>query len=169
MKVNVAQLRRIEGGSEKFYFSEFLAPIELGNERLAFQSPLEVQMDVVNAGKSLLVKGKAKTEIAVNCSRCLQEFLYSLDFEFEDEWIPAELSSAEHEEMALIFEKDEFSLDERLVEHILLQLPMRFICSLECKGLCLKCGVDRNNTKCDCTNEDIDPRLAILSSWNKGV
>lgn len=169
MKVNVAQLRRTDGGTETFLFSEILAPIELGKETLVLQSPLDVQMDVINSGKSLLVIGKANTKVAVNCSRCLKEFIYGLDFEFEDEWIPVEFSSPDQEEIALIFDKDEFSLDERILEHVLLHLPMRFICSSECKGLCVRCGVDRNNTECDCTNEDIDPRLEILSNWNKGV
>ena len=169
MKINVAQLRRTEGGTERFEFSEVLPPIEMGNDFLVFQTPLNLQLDLVNTGKSLFVNGQASTRITVNCSRCLNEFLYNLDFTFEDEWIPAEVSSADNEETALIFEKDEFSIDERVIEHLILQLPMRFICSPDCKGLCTKCGVDRNNTECDCTSEDIDPRMEILSKWNKGV
>lgn len=169
MRVNVAQLRKAEGGSERFQFSEIPAPIEMGKDMLVFQTPLDVQMDIINTGKSLFVNGKANAGVSVNCSRCLKEFIYNIEFEFEDEWIPAEFSSSDQEETALIFEKDEFSIDERILEHLLLQLPMRFICSPDCKGLCVKCGVDRNNNKCDCTNEDIDPRLEILSKWNKGV
>lgn len=169
MKVNVAQLRRTEGGSERFSFSEILPPLELGKDRLVFQSPLELQLDVLNTGKSLLVKGKGSTKTAVDCSRCLKEFIYDLDFEFDDEWIPSEFSSEDEDPTALFFEKDEFEIDERINEHLILHLPMRFICSPDCKGLCVKCGVDRNITECDCTNEDIDPRLEILSKWNKGV
>lgn len=169
MKINVAHLRRTEGGTEKFQFSEILSPIEMGNDTLVFQTPLNLQLDLVNTGKSLFVNGQASTRIAVNCSRCLNEFLYNLDFKFEDEWIPAEISSSDQEETALIFESDEFTIDERVIEHLILQLPMRFICSPDCKGLCTKCGADRNNTECDCTSEDIDPRMEILSKWNKGV
>jgi len=169
VRINVAQLRRTEGGSERYQFSEIFAPIEMGKDMLVFHTPLEVQINLINTGKSLLVSGQANTRLAVNCSRCLREFLYNLDFEFEDEWIPAEFSSPDQEETALIFEKDEFSIDERILEHLFLHLPMRFVCSPDCKGLCVKCGADRNNTECNCTNEDIDPRLEILSKWNKGV
>jgi len=169
VKINVAQLRKSEGSTERFQFSEIPTPIEMGKEKLVFQTPLNVQIDLINTGKSLLVNGQANTIIAVNCSRCLKEFPYNLDFKFEDEWIPAEHSSLDEEGTALIFEKDEFSIDERILEHLLLQLPMRFICSPDCKGLCSKCGVDRNNTECDCTSVDIDPRMERLSKWNKGV
>jgi uncharacterized protein len=70
---------------------------------------------------------------------------------------------------AFVFDKDEFSIDERIQEHILLHLPMRFICSDSCQGLCPQCGTDLNLNSCTCVDSDIDPRLAILSKWNKGV
>lgn len=169
MKVNVAQLRRTEGGSERYQFSEGFPSLQLGNDEYIFQTPLDVLINVVNTGKSLLVKGRVHSEIGVNCSRCLKEFSYHLDFEFEDEWLPSEFAVKDEEENAFIFEKDEFSITERMMEHILLHLPMKFMCSEKCKGLCPRCGADRNTNPCACSDEIIDPRLEILSKWNKGV
>lgn len=169
MKVNVAQLRRTEGSSEEYQFSENFPSLQLGNEEYIFRTPLDVFIHAVNLRKSLAVKGRVNSEISVNCSRCLKEFPYHLDFEFEDEWMPIEFAAIDEEENAFIFEKDEFSITERVMEHILLHLPMKFMCSEECKGLCPKCGADRNINVCVCSNEIIDPRLEILSKWNKGV
>ncbi|NLI91394.1 MAG: DUF177 domain-containing protein [Peptococcaceae bacterium] len=169
MKVNVAQLRRTEGASARFLFSETFPPLQLGNEEYFFQAPMEVQLDVTNTGKSLLVKGKLSSVINVNCSRCLKEFPFPLAFEFEDEWLPIEFSELDEEESAFIFEKDEFCIDECVMEHVLVHIPMKFMCSEDCKGLCPKCGADRNKESCVCAGADIDPRLEILSKWNKGV
>jgi uncharacterized protein len=169
MKVNVAQLRRTEGGSEEYQFSENFPPLQLGNEEYIYQKPLKVVINVINTGKSLLARGWVQSLLGVNCSRCLKEISFPLDFEFEDEWLPLELISQDDEESVFIFEKDEFSIDERILEHILLNLPMRFMCSEECKGLCPHCGADLNTNPCVCSNEIIDPRLEILSKWNKGV
>lgn len=169
MKVNVAQLRRNEGGTERYQFSENFPSLQLGSEEYTFQKPLNVCLDVVHSGNSFLVKGRVCSELGVNCSRCLKEFSYSLDFEFEDEWLPLEFAAQDEEENAFIFEKDEFSITERIFEHILLHLPMKFMCSEECKGLCPKCGIDRNLHPCACSDGIIDPRLEILSRWNKGV
>ncbi len=88
MRVNIAQLRRIEGGSETYRFSESFPSLQLGNDEYIFQTPLNVHMDVVNTGKSLLVKGRAFAEIGVSCARCLKAFPFRLDFDFEDEWLP---------------------------------------------------------------------------------
>jgi uncharacterized protein len=169
VKVNVARLRRTEGSSERYEFHEKFPSLQFGNEEYLFQTPLDVQIDVVNTGKSLLVNGKISAVITVNCSRCLGEFPFHLNFDFEDEWLPRELAELDSEGNALIFEKDEFCIDDRIFEQIFLHLPMRFICSETCRGLCPKCGADLNKGACACTGEDVDPRLAILSKWNKGV
>jgi len=169
VKVNIAQLRRTEGASETYRFSESFPSLQLGNEDYFFQVPVDVQADVTNTGKSLLVKGKVFSIINVNCSRCLKEYPFHLDFEFEDEWQPAEFAEPDEEEGAFLFDKDEFCIDNRISEHILLHIPMKFMCSEDCKGLCPKCGADRNQGSCACTDGDIDPRLEILFQWNKGV
>lgn len=169
MKVNVARLRKNEGGSEKFFFSKDFPLLDLGRDTFASRSPLNVQIDAVNTGKTLLVSGKAETVLTVSCSLCLKEFPYNLEFNFEDEWIPLEYVSEGQDDAALIFEKDEFSLDDRITELLLLHLPMKFTCSPDCKGLCPKCGADRNLKDCSCSNDEIDPRFEVLSRWNKGV
>jgi uncharacterized protein len=167
--VNVARLRKNEGASERFFFSKDFLSLDLGQDTFAFRSPLNVQIDAVNTGKTIVVSGKVETALNVNCSLCLKEFPYNLEFNFEDEWIPLEYVSEDLDETALIFEKDEFSLDDRIREHLLLHLPMKFTCSSDCKGLCPKCGADRNLKDCGCSNEEIDPRFEVLSRWNKGV
>jgi uncharacterized protein len=169
LKINVASLRRHEGSSAKYELCESLPPIQLAREEYPLSTPLKVRLDVTNTGKSLMVKGKVEAELRVQCSRCLKEFTYPLSFGFEDEWLPIENAAQDEEVTALVFEKDEFSIKERIIEHILLHLPMRFLCSEDCQGLCSKCGADLNVKPCACTDEVIDPRLEILSKWNKGV
>ncbi len=44
----------------------------------------------------------------------------------------------------------------------MLNLPLRFICREDCKGLCPDCGVDFNHGTCSCAKNKIDPRLAKL-------
>lgn len=169
MKLNVSQVRGTENGLQRYRFVEDFSGLQPAIGEYVFLLPLTVDLEIVNAGKSLLVKGRISSEVGVGCSRCLKTFSYPLDFEFQDEWFPQEFASAEEEGNALIFEKDEFSIDDRILEHILLQMPMKFICSADCPGLCPSCGKDLNMGECDCAGEKIDPRLQILSEWNKGV
>jgi len=63
--------------------------------------------------------------------------------------------------------------DAYLVEHnfvdlaplahdaLLLDLPLAPLCRDDCRGLCVYCGIDRNDATCDC-QAPIDPRWATL-------
>ena len=51
-----------------------------------------------------------------------------------------------------------------ITEQIILQVPMKALCGETCRGLCPRCGVNLNLASCNCRNEDIDPRLAVLKN-----
>ena len=43
-----------------------------------------------------------------------------------------------------------------------MNVPGKFLCSEDCKGLCPQCGADLNEGDCGCDNEVIDPRWEAL-------
>jgi uncharacterized protein len=53
-------------------------------------------------------------------------------------------------------------LEETAIEQLMMEFPMKELCSPDCKGLCPKCGKDLNEGECGCVKKEIDPRLAIL-------
>ena len=46
----------------------------------------------------------------------------------------------------------------RVHESVLLELPIRFLCREDCKGLCSVCGADLNEKDCGCPEKEPDPR-----------
>ncbi len=54
------------------------------------------------------------------------------------------------------------NLTEVIRQNLLLAMPMYPVCRSKCKGLCPHCGQNWNEAPCDCTLEEIDPRLAVL-------
>jgi uncharacterized protein len=56
----------------------------------------------------------------------------------------------------------EIDLSFGVRESLLLALPMKVLCSEDCKGLCPHCGANLNEESCDCVAETIDPRWAEL-------
>ncbi len=72
------------------------------------------------------------------------------------------------EELAVSFYRDErIDLSQMIVEQIVLALPMKPLCKLDCLGLCPQCGANHNLSSCACVPEDIDPRWAPLSTLSK--
>ena len=53
--------------------------------------------------------------------------------------------------------------DPLVEEQLQLELPMKPLCRPDCRGLCPRCGADRNSAPCDCREEG-DERLAKLKS-----
>ena len=74
-----------------------------------------------------------------------------------------ELSDEENDDGEFVVVPDEtLDVDELVTEDILLDLPSKFLCSPDCKGLCPRCGKDLNEGDCGCRREDVDPRLAVV-------
>ena len=165
MKMNVAQVRYREGGSVCFDLTEDFSSFDLGTEALSFQAPVHVHLQVNNTSKALLVNGTIHTELEAMCGRCLETFVYPLSLSFQDEWVFRAQATEDLLETALILDKDEIEISERIFEQIVLALPMKFTCLAECQGLCPTCGANRNLTPCHCGENNIDPRLAALAKW----
>ncbi|MGE4317271.1 MAG: DUF177 domain-containing protein [Deferribacterales bacterium] len=59
-------------------------------------------------------------------------------------------------------ENDEIDLEEMVRQEVVFYLPVRVICSDDCKGLCPACGADLNQGPCKCAIE-ADPRWSALN------
>jgi len=165
MKVNVAQIRYREGESVRFELMEEFSSFDLGTEGLSFQAPVHVKLQVNNTNKVMLVYGNIQTELKATCGRCLETYVYPFSLSFQDKWVFRAQATEDLLETALLLDKDEVDVKERIFEQIVIALPMKFICSTECQGLCPTCGANRNLTPCHCGEDDINPRFAALGKW----
>ncbi len=127
-------------------------------------------LDLSRNGRNVLVKGTCKSGMTLRCSRCLREFDWSFERKFMEEWSPAnemlqggdiELSGSEMD--VSYYDGDELDLDELVREQVLLEVPVKALCSEACRGLCVSCGKDLNDGPCGCVKHEIDPRLAPLA------
>ncbi len=165
MKVNVAKVRYSEGESILFDLVEEFSSFDLGSEALSFHAPVHVQLQVNKTNRAMLVYGNIQTELEATCGRCLETYVCPLSLSFHDEWVFRAQATEDLLESALLLDKDEVDITERIFEQIVLALPMKFICSAECQGLCSVCGANRNLTSCHCGEDDINPRFAALGQW----
>ncbi len=60
------------------------------------------------------------------------------------------------------YRDDQIDLSHVVWEQIVLAIPMKPLCKLDCKGLCPDCGVNRNVASCSCVRDDMDPRWKVL-------
>jgi len=131
--------------------------------------PLTGIFRIRKTGSHVLVRGVINGFLHQECSRCLTDYLYSVNEEFSIELRPISfLSDGEEVELTgddlniEFFRGDELDLDHLLVEQLSLALPMKPLCSEKCAGICSVCGTDRKNGFCSCDETSIDPRWEAL-------
>jgi len=76
---------------------------------------------------------------------------------------PTERSITPPETEIGYYQKDSLLLEDVLREQVLLSLPVRTLCKPDCKGLCPRCGQNRNSQECSCDVGPSDPRWEALA------
>jgi len=137
---------------------------------------IQTLLRVVKFGDKVIVSGEASTIGSLICSRCLVNFSFPLKVDFNVEYVPErEFTKMEEHELTrdeldiTFYRDDEIDIEELLREQILLAIPMKPLCSADCKGLCPSCGKNLNEDKCICSVEAIDPRLAVLKRLKESL
>lgn len=119
--------------------------------------------------KNFLIRGSIKTAIMQECARCIEPYSHEINAEFYNIYA-RELAEGDEEdyelqsgELEISIVKTEFiDLLHVVLEQIILQLPLKPLCNIECKGLCHVCGQDLNKQKCSCNREVTDARFEVL-------
>jgi uncharacterized protein len=120
------------------------------------------------------VKGHATVEMEADCDRCLETAKLPLDNDFDLFYRPEpetkghrsgeEVAIDDGEAQIAFYEGAGLELNDILREHILLSLPMQYVCSEACKGICPVCGRNRNQGDCGCREQLVDERWAALKN-----
>ena len=116
------------------------------------------------------LRGQFAGRFEVPCARCVEPVEIPLNAEFDLIFRPAAADSEATERSITAPEteigyylKDSLLLEVALREQVLLSLPVRTLCKADCKGLCQRCGANRNTQACTCEKGPSDPRWQALS------
>lgn len=126
--------------------------------------PLEITAEVNKFEKNILCKVHLKTVAHYTCDRCLELFDRPLEFNFELLFRSGKdkLETDEEDVINLPAETVEVDLTERIIENLILEIPMKILCKDDCKGICPKCGANLNQETCQCSEQPADPRWEKL-------
>lgn len=157
MRLQLEQIFNIDGSVQDIDF--VLTPDYQLSDDFELTAPIHFVGSVRNDTGIVSLSGQAEFSANVICSRCAESFLK--DFSIPVEHLIARSLVNEDNDDYIVAENDMLDLSALVCEDIVLSLPLRFLCSEDCKGLCSRCGKNLNNGKCDCKKE-VDPRMAVL-------
>jgi uncharacterized protein len=122
------------------------------------------------------ITGKIEGLFEVSCHRCLKPVELPVK-EQVDIYLIAEVQAPGDEEKELekeelvyeFFDGEVIEIDQLVSEQVFLSLPVKVLCSEECKGICPGCGANLNDEACKCKLDDLKSPFAKLAAIRPGL
>ncbi len=105
------------------------------------KEPTKINCVFTLKGDKVSIKIEISGLLSANCDRCLENFNKDINI--------VEKRDIKFDEFG-----EEFDISEEVFQDILLSLPMKFLCSETCKGICPECGKNLNYEECSCKTTD---------------
>ena len=114
--------------------------------------------------------------VRMTCSRCLAEYPRELDGEFEfvarhlklGEVAPAGDVPDDTGDLVFVpYGEIAIDISPYVLDALVLAMPVKPLCSEDCRGICPQCGADLNEGECGCRPEPGDSRWSALSDMTR--
>lgn len=126
-----------------------------------------------NMGDSvILIEAVIDIDLCIPCDRCLDDVHTNINIQTSREVNlgDTDITGSSNdmpdvEDDSFLDEADfidgtEFDTTKFAYGEILVNLPMKVLCSESCKGICNRCGTNLNHESCGCDTTELDPRMA---------
>ena len=121
--------------------------------------------EVIGSEDSVNVAATITAVAHSRCSRCLEPMTMPVTATVNENFVRTP-DPEDPDQYELV--GHQIDLDPLVSDALLLEIPIRFLCSEDCKGLCPVCGVNRNLVSCTC-HEGVDkenPFSALKAMFN---
>jgi len=148
--------------------------LEIDQERgLGFSpsGPLEIRGTLTKEGRELFFRGTIRGRIFLECARCLELFPQAVDIHWASEWriLSHPIRTGGRTTEAILEETESgwiqegaLDLTDRILEEVILTIPIRPLCRESCLGLCPVCGENRNIHPCLCQKAEKEGPFSLL-------
>ena len=148
--VDVSGALKNPGASFAFKEELEFEPCEVMGEELRFKDA-SLEGELFGAGETVSIDANLDVTVLAHCARCLEDVEQPMNIE-----VKADFSRTPDEDSYPIA-GHQIDAGEAAFHVLLTQLPMRFLCSEDCLGLCPVCGKNRNKSLCTCLEGAVRP------------
>lgn len=135
---------------------------QLGTFSIKEKSPVTLKLSNIGQSKAL-VEGSMQLTLGMQCDRCLRDVDYTFELSFSRKAVTPDYADHDEDMDDMDFmEGYHLNVDELIDNEILLNWPMKVLCSESCKGICKVCGKNLNDGDCGCDDFVPDPRMAAI-------
>ncbi len=129
----------------------------------SIEDPVRLDGVVESVVDGLLVRGQLESLLGLGCARCLRPLQREVDVSVVELFLdPAKVDPSDEIEGGYELMEGVLSLETLLRDALSATIPYRPLCMDECRGLCVECGANLNETQCACAETVTDPRWEAL-------
>jgi len=136
-------------------FKNKLFEIELKttDNNLVFENnKLACELSSTTSKYGFKISGFIFNNIVNCCDRCLKEYVLNdkIKISFLISNQKNDNNTGNYDVLYWSNKSDRVNLKNTLLEILFVEVPFKKLCSNNCKGICLDCGLDLNNKSCSC-------------------
>jgi uncharacterized protein len=162
-------LRRVEEDSQPLVVEGRGDPLVLDPDTGQALTGWRFEGRISSAGEERRVGGTLTGTLAAVCDRCLAPIDREVRAELDVRIVVTDGGATEGRDTeGVVFVASDAAvvdLAEPLRAAALLEVPIQNLCREDCRGICPRCGANRNEAPCGCKRTSTDPRWDAL----KGV
>ncbi len=152
MKIRIENLR--DGANR---WTETIEPSELDLDISTYSQPVNVELEVEKRSGKIPVSVHVSTQGRYICDRCGEEFEREIGgdcriiFIQRENTFPGEVEGDDLR--SFLSGQPELDITFDVRDALLLSVPLKLVCTDDCKGLCAGCGVNLNSEACRCEKQ----------------
>ena len=165
MLINLSEIMSVKGKVQHDLIPIEMECFKLDGTKYRFVKKNPVDMTITCTGdRKVHVECSTEISLMLPCSRCLEdvETLFSIhvskDLDF-NETTQDRIDELDETNYIVGYDLD---VDVLIYNEILLDFPLKVLCSDDCKGICNVCGINLNKETCQCDRTVGDPRMMMF-------
>ena len=137
----------------------------LGFDGASSVRSVSIDLSIQKSGEEYFCQGEVTASVELECARCLEPFTMEIKGKTDfivcpEASVASRKQEAEDDEDYVYFQRGELRADLSGIvrQAIVLEVPIKPLCSESCRGICPQCGRNLNQGDCGCHIDDVDGR-----------
>ena len=168
MLIDLSDIIKNYGGKLIISESFDMGKVDFLGEEFIFTAPCKIEGAILNNTKSLELNAEVTGEAVVHCARCQKPITIEVKFPISEVLVREDAEFMPDDDV-LIYSGTSIELLEAITNSFLMNVSGKYLCSEDCRGLCMRCGINLNEQSCDCDKDNIDPRWEKLAEIMKNM
>lgn len=129
---------------------------------IKFTEDVALKGNVTNNLGILNIEASLKSCYRTQCARCLAEISKEVDLTLKESFVKNEIPT---DGLTYVYEGYKIDISQLVRDYMFLDIPIRQVCSDNCKGFCLNCGIHLSEKECQCNREESESRFEKLKNF----